>query len=466
MSENFDELNARLKKADPAVAAPELGADMLSRATNAKPAKSARFRLGALATAASGLAATLAIAIAVATPAQPLFELSSTSGQNLGAGVESDSKMAGSMLMPYVQYEFVAGSELSNQELSGEVYQIKASPYIKEWVENLAVQLGVTGESVKLDYGTETDFMIGGDPTGLKGIGNAGPYISYSTANGYYYYSNEAAYGTWRCDDNKDNCVQKDVPASLRKPMPNKQQAIEVAGEYGLADFGGEGRWEFFSDAGYASLVGYSQINGIDAIATSLYWAPSGILASIQGSYVDIVSKGTLSTISAAKAVERLNDYRWGAGLPASYYSEPSFYQMMPMMRGLDDVAVSSDSAAGSSASGTDGAAVEATAEPAPVEPTAEATVEPAPVDPTVEPLPVDPTVEPAPIEPMPTPTIEKVEIVKAKLTMVTVWDAKGNMWLVPGYALYAEKGLVGGVIALHDGVLKLPEVMPGVLSW
>lgn len=52
-----------------------------------------------------------------------------------------------------------------------------------------------------------------------------------------------------------------------------------------------------------------------------------------------------------------------------------------------------------------------------------------------------------------------------AKLTNGLVFDAKGNAWLVPSYALgSSDYGFQGSVIALVDGVIELPkesEVMP-----
>lgn len=58
-----------------------------------------------------------------------------------------------------------------------------------------------------------------------------------------------------------------------------------------------------------------------------------------------------------------------------------------------------------------------------------------------------------------------KVEIDNATLTNGVIYDAKGNAWIVPAFALSSKtNGFVGGVIALVDGIIEIPEapeVMP-----
>ena len=58
-----------------------------------------------------------------------------------------------------------------------------------------------------------------------------------------------------------------------------------------------------------------------------------------------------------------------------------------------------------------------------------------------------------------------KIEIDSATLTNGVIYDAKGNAWLVPAFALSsAAQGFAGGVIALVDGIIEIPEapeVMP-----
>jgi hypothetical protein len=59
----------------------------------------------------------------------------------------------------------------------------------------------------------------------------------------------------------------------------------------------------------------------------------------------------------------------------------------------------------------------------------------------------------------------EVMVVTDSKLTNGLVFDAKGNAWLVPSYALSsADYGFQGSVIALNDGIIELPkeqEIMP-----
>jgi hypothetical protein len=59
----------------------------------------------------------------------------------------------------------------------------------------------------------------------------------------------------------------------------------------------------------------------------------------------------------------------------------------------------------------------------------------------------------------------EVMVVTDSKLTNGLVFDAKGNAWIVPSYALSsADYGFQGSVIALNDGIIELPkeqEIMP-----
>lgn len=56
------------------------------------------------------------------------------------------------------------------------------------------------------------------------------------------------------------------------------------------------------------------------------------------------------------------------------------------------------------------------------------------------------------------------VTVESAELVLLTVYDAQGNAWLVPGYAMRHSLGWIESVIAVEDGVIELPDysdVMP-----
>jgi hypothetical protein len=57
-------------------------------------------------------------------------------------------------------------------------------------------------------------------------------------------------------------------------------------------------------------------------------------------------------------------------------------------------------------------------------------------------------------------PEIVRLTITSSVATMLSVWDAQGNYWLVPGYVLFNHQGWFDAVISLPDGLIELPEPM------
>ena len=46
-----------------------------------------------------------------------------------------------------------------------------------------------------------------------------------------------------------------------------------------------------------------------------------------------------------------------------------------------------------------------------------------------------------------------------AESTLVMMWDANGDAWLVPGYAYeHTEEGWWSTIVSLVEGVIELPE--------
>jgi hypothetical protein len=78
----------------------------------------------------------------------------------------------------------------------------------------------------------------------------------------------------------------------------------------------------------------------------------------------------------------------------------------------------------------------------------------------------VPPTEAPLPLPEPPVqeePEIITVTVTAAEPTLLLVWDADGNAWLVPGYVMrHGEDDWAWTtVISLIDGVLEIPEPMP-----
>jgi hypothetical protein len=120
------------------------------------------------------------------------------------------------------------------------------------------------------------------------------------------------------------------------------------------------------------------------------------------------------------------------------------------------------------SAEGPDTAVTSPTTEvPATEPPVAEEpTAEPAPIEegpgeaPTTEPVPEPTLIDPVPVEPLPTPETIVVTVDEAHATLLLLWDADGNAWLVPGFAMPHPDGWFNSVVSLVDGVITLPEPM------
>jgi hypothetical protein len=64
---------------------------------------------------------------------------------------------------------------------------------------------------------------------------------------------------------------------------------------------------------------------------------------------------------------------------------------------------------------------------------------------------------EPMP-EPQPEPETLILTILEAESALLSVWDANGEVWLVPGWILINDQGWFGAVISVVDGVIQLPE--------
>ena len=65
-------------------------------------------------------------------------------------------------------------------------------------------------------------------------------------------------------------------------------------------------------------------------------------------------------------------------------------------------------------------------------------------------------------IDPMPGEQIEPetvtLTVVESESALLSIWDANGEVWLVPGYILVNDQGWFGAVIALIGGVIELPK--------
>ena len=113
----------------------------------------------------------------------------------------------------------------------------------------------------------------------------------------------------------------------------------------------------------------------------------------------------TFDTISAVQAIERLDDWRWYGSAATSFYEKYS------------------------------GASADATTRN-------------------------DQMIEPGLVEgeEQPAPETVTLTIVSAEQVLVSIWDAAGDVWLVPGLIMVNNQGWWNAVISLIEGVIALPE--------
>ena len=374
----------------------------------AKPRTSVRKNLW-LGLSGVAVAATAVFAVMPSNPA-PLIDLAQSQPQREALGGSSDAKM-----MMWVEYEYVAGSGLSDAAGSDQVYKLNLNGSPEALVEKLAARFGVEGKLSKETYdeGKTYNYFFGNNAKSE----NASVSV-YWTGTGSWYFGDYSKF-------------------SEKVNLPTKASALATASEI-FADTGlvvaedaitlTSGDWGMVAQA---SL----QVGGEDtALEWMVNWAPNGEIIGVSGHSVTVEAKGTYGTISAKDSVKRLGDWRYGGSAASSYYGGG----MAMMSRGGT---VSSD-------------VTESGSEPS-VEPTEEPTVEPTP----------EPTEEPT-VEPTPEPTPEKVvmKLVSSKKTHLLIWDAKGGAWLVPGYMLKNSDGWYNSVISLVDGIIALPKLDAGVM--
>lgn len=469
MDHDLDPL-ARLRDAAAHPSAPELDPALVSGAPDRRAPR--LVRKGRIARGAgigvTALAAVSATALVVgnpfATPA-PLFAAASG-----GSGAESATMAADARIALWVDYDYQAGAGLSSDAGRGSVYELRRTGEPREAARQAATTLGLEGDAVESSYSTAEypSYVVGPED-------GSAPSLTLSwTGTGDWWYNDPAAYPAPVCqdvaftnDDGTDgsyqNCQVPEVPASESK-APSESEARELAAELfaatGLDVAPDDIRVTVDPSQTYANAS--LEVDGVaTALEWSVGWSPLGRIAWASGHAVELVDRGDYDTVSAASAVERLEDGRWFGAPGPDYSGGAVLYAADGLARDAGtnpDDAVSSDG----------NSATEPSTEPAPApapdagsgdgasaEPGAPGTIEPAPANPEDE-----PSVLPEP-EPAPTPETVTVTLDHAEATLLLVWDVDGNAWLVPGYAYeQPEQGWWTSVISLVEGVIQLPEPM------
>ena len=398
-------------------------------------------------------------------PSAPLFTAAASGGSGGGeaAALSADSRMS-----LWVNYEYVAGAGLGTSGGSGTVYELRRTGDPESVLAAAASALGLDGAPVEASYSSPEypSYLVGPED------GSAASLTLSWSGTGNWWYNDPAAYPAPVCKDvplvNEDGtstetyeeCTQPEIPAS-ESLAPSADEARELAAElFAETGFPVEAsqikvtadEWQTVATAG---LI----VDGVStAVEASVGWSPLGTIAWASGHSIEVVSQGDHGTVSAASAVDRLSDWRWfGAAGPDYVGGAVAFAADSGLMRGAESTPTEEPAPAEEPT--TDGEPAAPT-EPAPGDqPTTdgEPAVEPAPDGDTVDPGIEEPgTSEP---EPLPTPETVTMTLEHAEATLLLLWDADGNAWLVPGYAYEnPEQDFWTSVVSLVEGVIALPE--------
>ena len=468
MDKNFDELEQRLKKADPANNANiTLGENVLTKAIkNGKSSTTSKRPTFGIATLA-GLATASVAAVALVglnltglntNNDEMLLSLSGEQGagqQNAVMGAPESGVADKSMMwFPNYNYIYVAGEELSKEAGRGNAYKFELTGDPEAELKKLAKVFSLTGEVTQDPYGYDKLNWAIGDYKNY----NKAQINLYWNGMGSWYYSNPEANtststgcnidsGTVSSEDSpstKDREVvgdktepgQDSYPNCVFLPptgLPTDSEALNEAYTL-LTSTGADLEKEsltVFSDEWGVYVSGNQKVEGQEvSVNFSVSWAgPEVSYAS--GNLANIVLVKDVPLISAYDAVARLSDWIWFG----SYPQDPGMAYPMVMNK--------SDSAM---------------IEPGFVSDTGDSSGEESSTDPSggsidgSEPYEGDDWVAPEP---------EDLEVLFNKSTkrLLLVWDSNGTSWLLPGYVYSTDvKEYYGmaSVVAVDSSVINL----------
>jgi hypothetical protein len=462
MSKATDSIENRLRKADPAAKHASLVEEFktdpvevgINRANSGRGHlrdwfinRTANFKRAVIGGGFATATAAVAVALIINTTAHaPLISL----GAGNPEGSMQDNKVAGdsiaggdAMVYPFMQVEYETGPNITDQTSNGHVYQLVLNGSMQSRLTQLAEAFGLKGKIMPMpkNYGQDDSFIYA-DPsqgTAEQIVSTAGTdYIQISWSGGGYwsYYPNSAATMNSNCvewsDDSKsaDSCIATKPGPGISK-SDAVAQALKIFRASGLELNASD--IDFYKDDYYSTATTSLKVDGQDtAISFSASWDTNGNFTGAMGQSVKAVDRGEFATISAKDAIKnRLQDYRWNSQLPQSVWNtvNPGISTMSLSLEG-DMVSPEATSETSDSGNASD------------------------------EPMPVDGV-------PLTTKSVaQKITINSAEAMLLTIYDAEGNAWLVPGYLLKGTDNWVAGVVSIVDGVIELPkaeEVQPMV---
>jgi len=289
------------------------------------------------------------------------------------------------------------------------------------------------------------------------------PSISVTwNGTGFWNFNNPAAYPEPVCTDvpspdgNSEERFLDCVTPAPSGPLPSVEQAtrdaVEIFAAGGLIVNESDIRVLANNEWG----VGVSAGLVVDGLETALewtaFWSPGPVLASASGHSVAVNNRGTFDTISPTAAVERLSAGNWWGSPSPSYYHFGEAMEGVARETLMDQPSVEPgvEPEIPDSGGGQDG-----------FDPDQPVSSEDPPVE---EPMPLPEPEIPEPVDPQPElpqePETITITVTSSEPTLLLVWDASGNAWLVPGYILRHGNEMWdwSPVISVVDGVIEVPE--------
>ena len=423
MNEEF-ELRKRLQDADPGRLAPALNETVVAQAALGKAPKLASFRLARFTMAAASLSIVGLAVTSIVLPQQPqgpLFEMSASGPQGASTmGVAESSPAVGKMtqdsmmIWPGFRNNYIAG-DLSKETGRGTVYQAELVGDPLDILNTLKTRFGISGEPKLDDWATEKNpsYSIQGENFSLG--------IFFSGAGSWYYSTwDNTAYACPSSEESGSEagteqfCQPTATPELIPSEAEMKRQATDLFAELGVVLESKDAKVWRSEWGGSASFPNIQ--NGINTgIDYFVGWGMDGKINYVSGSSFRLIERGGFNTVSAFDAVERISDGRWFGGAPASYYEAMS--SATPTSRDSVTMDVQPEP-------GSEGEKSEVT-------------------DPNSGSM---------------EPQVQDLVVVRSETATLSVYDASGNLWFVPGYILFNDKGWFDAIISLEEGIIQLPE--------
>jgi hypothetical protein len=358
--------------------------------------------------------AIVVLALVSNVSAPPLIQLAATQeGDGDRAEMSSEDSADKSMIGIFTTYEYLAGAELSAETGSGQVYKLARTGSPETVLTNAAAAFGVTGSVKKYpDFSDQSPGYFYSESDDPWGMDSVNPMVSiWWTGTGSWNYSNPSDISTSSspCEPESEGaCEEWTEVVPTPELLPTREDAVakalEIFSATGLTVTESDLKIDY-SEWGVYISAALSVEGQPTSIEWYIGWSSTGEISYAGGHSVTAEPVGTFNTISAVQAIERLDDWRWYGSAATSFYEKYT------------------------------GTSTDATTRN-------EQVIEPDFVE--GEELPAQETVT--------------LTIVSSEQVLVSIWDAAGDVWLVPGLILVNDQGWWNAVISLIEGVIALPE--------